>query len=471
MKRKDFLSLSAKLGLFLGVTPLSSCNNSKTKKDIPKDEVSLAMAQWAHKKAKGNAFGLTAPKIDKVKVAMVGFGNRGTVLLHMFDWLLKNDKAEIVAVADLLPKRVEKAVAHLKKHQDSTPKQYSGTPDAWKKAVAQADVDLVIIATPWRFHTPMVLYAMEQGKHVGCEVPIAYTMEDCWKIIETAERTQKHCMMMENCCFNREELWILNMIDQGVFGEVIHAEGAYMHDLRAHMLNDTYYQDQWRIKHHEKRNGNLYTTHGLGPVSQYMDIGRGDTYDYLTSMSSKEASLSLAAKKMGSPYTNIVCGDMNTTLIKTKKGKSIMLQFDVHTGRPYSRLNTVLGTKAVHEGYPSRLYISPEEVQWSHRWLKDEDYQEYRKKYEHPLWKSMEAIIADNKEGHGGMDFVMIYRLIHCLNKGLPLDINVYDSILWSSITPLSELSVTQNSTSVKVPDFMGGTWETPNKSEVLRVL
>ncbi len=460
MNRKDFLNLSAKAALFLGIPSLSSCE----------DEQKEQTQNFSNKTAKGSVFGLTAPKIDKVRVGIIGAGNRGAVLIQMFDWLVKNNHAEIAAISDLQPKKVEKLNEHLKKVQPKGAQLYSGNENEWKKVAERDDIDLLIIATPWELHTPMCLYGMENGKHVACEVPIAYTLEDCWKLIETAERTQKHCMMMENCCFNGEELWVLNMINQGVFGDLTHAEGAYIHDLRKHLLDETYYEDQWRIKHHLNKDGNFYTTHGLGPVSQYMDIGRGDTYDHVVSMSSREKSLSDAAKKHNSPFTNIKCGDMNTTLIKTKLGKSIMLQFDVHTGRPYNRLNTVVGTKAVHEGYPSRLYINEEELAWwGHKWLDDQQYKDYREKYDHPLWNKLKTQISDNAVGHGGMDFVMIYRLIRCLNKGLPLDINVYDSVLWSAITPLSELSVAQNSASIKVPDFTGGTWKTKRPTEMLR--
>ena len=460
MNRKDFLNLSAKAALFLGISSFSSCE----------DEQKEQTQNLSNKSAKGSVFGLTAPKINKVRVGIIGAGNRGAVLIQMFDWLIQNNHAEIVAISDLQPKKVEKLNEHLKKVQPKGAQLYSGSENEWKKVAERDDIDLLIIATPWEWHTPMCLYGMENGKHVACEVPIAYTLEDCWKLIETAERTQKHCMMMENCCFNGEELWVLNMINQGVFGDLTHAEGAYIHDLRKHLLDETYYEDQWRIKHHLNKDGNFYTTHGLGPVSQYMDIGRGDTYDHVVSMSSREKSLSDAAKKHNSPFTNIKCGDMNTTLIKTKLGKSIMLQFDVHTGRPYNRLNTVVGTKAVHEGYPSRLYINEEELAWwGHKWLNDQQYKEYREKYDHPLWNKLKTQISDNAVGHGGMDFVMIYRLIRCLNKGLPLDINVYDSVLWSAITPLSELSVAQNSASIKVPDFTGGTWKTKRPTEMLR--
>lgn len=460
MNRKDFLSISSKAAMFLGVSSFVSCEN-EVKEKIEKATLHTA---------KGSMFGFAAPKIEKVRVGIIGCGNRGQVLVKMFDWLAQNNHAEVVAIADLQKDKTNKVAEHIKSVSGKDVVEYHGSSDEWKKLVDRDDIDMLLITTPWEWHTPMALYGMEKGKHVACEVPIAYTLEDCWKLIETAERTQKHCIMLENCCYNNEELWVLNMINQGVFGDLTHAEGAYIHDLRKHLLDDKYYEDQWRIKHHVTKDGNFYTTHGLGPISQYMDIGRGDTYDHVVSMSSREKSLSDAAKAHNSPHTNIKCGDMNTTMIKTKLGKTIMLQFDVHTGRPYNRLNTVVGTKAVHEGYPSRLYINEEELAWwGHNWLDEEKYKEYREKYNHPLWAKLKSQISDNAIGHGGMDFVMIYRLIRCLNQGISLDMNVYDGVLWSAITPLSELSVAQNSTSVKVPDFTGGTWKNKNTTEMLR--
>lgn len=467
MKRKDFLNISTKAALFLGIAPSIACSNNQHKTE--KEVVRHKFNELLNKKSLGSVFGLTAPKIDKVRVAIIGAGNRGDVLIQMFDWLIQNNFAEIIAISDLRQEKVEKLNTRLKNVQPKGADLYYGNETEWQKVAERDDVDLLIIATPWEWHTPMAIYGMENGKHVACEVPIAYTLEDCWKIVETAEKTQKHCIMLENCCFNGEELWILNMINQGVFGNLTHAEGAYIHDLRMHMLHNTYYENQWRLKHHAERDGNFYTTHGLGPVSQYMDIGRGDTYDYLTSMSSLEQSLSEAAQKANHPIKHFKCGDMNTTLIKTKLGKTIMLQFDVHTGRPYNRLNTLAGTKAVHMGYPSRLYIGKDELQWGHSWLNNEEYKEYRDKYDHPLWQKLKTQISENAVGHGGMDFVMIYRLIKCLNEGKALDINVYDSVLWSAVTPLSEISVAEGSIPVKVPDFTGGTWTEKRPSEMLR--
>ena len=464
MKRNQFIKSIIGASTFLGL-PLSSFG--KGKKEVA-DQHLLSQDQ----NIKGDMVEFSVDPIKKVRVAMLGLGNRGKTLTQMLYWLIENDKAEIIGMSDLIESNVEKAWDGLKDIQKKKPDFYTKDENDWKNLAKREDVDLLLIATPWRWHTPMAFYGMQQGKHVASEVPIAYTLEDCYKLISTAEETRKHCMMIENCCYNDEELFVLNMIQEGVFGDLTHAEGAYIHDLRTHMLSEDYYQGQWRIQHHRNRDGNFYTTHGIGPISNYLNIGRGDTYSTLTSMSSREQSLSQAAKKARSPYSDIKCGDMNTTLMKTALGKTVMLQFDVHTGSPYSRINKVVGTGAVHAGYPSRLYIdSPEELKyWGHNWLDDEAYGEYKEKYRHPLIGKLQTISEDYKQGHGGMDFVMIYRLISCLNQGVPLDQTIYDSIIWSAITPLSEISVA-NGQSVDFPDFTGDTWKKSRELEIMREL
>jgi len=431
----------------------------------------VACATEKENQASGGSYmgDFAAPKLDIIRIALIGVGARGSGHAKQ---LASIEGTEIVAIADVYEDLVDHSVNNCiavgkGRHQNIA--RYFGAEGEWRKMLVEVKPDAVFISTNWNNHAPMAIETMKQGAHAFVEVPIAVTLQEMWDIVDTSEQTQKHCMMMENCCFNGEELWVLNMINEGVFGDVNHAEGAYIHDLRKHMMDETYYEDQWRIKHHQTKNGNFYTGHGLGPVSFYMDIGRGDNYDHLVSMSSKEQSLSEAAVKNNFWATEFACGDMNTTLIKTKLGRSIMLQFDTHTGRPYSRLNTVTGTKAVHQGYPSRLYVGHNELQWGHSWLKDQEYREYRERYDHPLWKRLREQIDANAVGHGGMDFVMIYRLIRCLNQGLPLDINLYDSVLWSAITPLSQISVANNSASTKVPDFTGGSWVNKRKNEVLR--
>ena len=457
MNRKHFIKSIASVSAFLGF-PLGANASAQ--------EINSLLAE---ERGNGSMIGFNTTPIEKVRVGIIGLGNRGMVLLKMFEWLIKNNKAEIVALCDLKAEKTQKAVDFVSKHQSKKTEQYTGKEYTWEKLAKRDDIDLLLIATPWKWHTPMAIYGMEKGKHVAVEVPISYTIEDCWKIIETTERTKKHCIMLENCNYNDEELFILNMIEEGVFGELTHAECAYIHDLRKHLLDEHYYEDQWRLKHHQDRDGNFYTTHGIGPVSFYYKIGRGDMFTHLSSMSSKEVGLSEAAQRQGKDM-NITCGDMNTTLIKTAKGRTVMMQFDVHTGRPYDRINKLCGTKAVHNGYPSRLYIDKEELAyWGHQWLNQKEYQTYRDKYTHPMITQLRSKMELFKEGHGGMDFVMIYRLICCLNKGLPLDMNVYDGVIWSSITPLSEISVASNSNAIKMPDFMGGLWKEEQDLEIMR--
>ena len=461
MQRKDFLQSLIGASAVIGL-PFTSLGADNT--------TIQELINNTKRAVNGSMFGFSADPIKKVRVGIIGLGNRGNTLLEMFQYLVENEMAEIIALSDISEKKVNKAAEKLAIWQNKKPSLYYQSASEWKKLTTRDDIDLVIIATPWDLHTPMAIYSMENGKHVGSEVPVASTIEDCWKIIETAERTQKHCMMMENCNYNEEELWVLNMIQEGVFGDITHTEGAYLHDLRDLLLHDTYYEGQWRLHEHAERDGNFYTTHGLGPIAFYLGIGRGDTFSHLTSMSSRELNLSIAAKQYNHPIQTYKCGDMNNTMIKTEKGKTILLQFDVHTGRPYSRINKVVGTKAVHDGYPSRLYIEGEKPEyWGHNWLEEKAYKEYKSKYQHPIIKKLKTVSQGFKQGHGGMDFVMIYRMIRCLNLGLPLDINVYDSILWSAITPLSELSVAANSQSIIVPDFTGGTWRKENPLEIMR--
>lgn len=461
MKRKKFLQSILGASAFLGI-PLTSLGTN--------DTTIQELINNTKKPISGSMFRFSAAPIKKVRVGIIGLGNRGNTLLEMLKYLVENNHAEIIALSDISEKKLTTAANKLAVWQDKKVSLYYNSETEWQQLAKKDDIDLVIIATPWKLHAPMAIYCMKNGKHVASEVPISSTIEDCWAIIQTAEHTQKHCVMMENCNYNEEELWILNMIQEGVFGDITHAEGAYLHDLRALLLDDTYYENQWRLHEHANRNGNFYTTHGLGPIAFYLNIGRGDRFTHLTSMSSRELNLSLAAKQARHPIQSYKCGDMNNTLIKTEKGKSILLQFDVHTGRPYSRINKVVGTKAVHDGYPSRLYIDSEKPEyWGHNWLNNEYYNQYKGKYQHPITKKLKTISSGFKQGHGGMDFIMIYRLIRCLNLGLPLDINVYDSIMWSAITPLSELSVATNSQSIIIPDFTGGTWEAENSLEIMR--
>lgn len=459
MKRKHFLHL---LGAGAAMLPFGSRGNSASMRRID-----ALLAQ--DKKAKGSMVGYADDPIPTVRIALIGCGNRGKGLAQMLHTLIQEGKAELVAICDLIPTNTDAVLSDLTGITTKAPKVYLGGEHDWKQAVKRDDVDLVLVCTPWRLHTPMALEAMRAGKHVATEVPIAYTLPDCWDLVETAEATRRHCIMLENCCYNEEELWVMQMVQDGVFGDLTHAEGAYLHDLRAHMVSRDYYQGQWRLNQHLRRDGNFYTTHGLGPIAMYMDIDRGDRFDHLTSMSSREANLTEALKRNGR-QDEVRCGDMNTTMIRTAKGRTIMLQFDVHTGRPYSRINKLVGTNAVHDGYPSRLFLDGKDLEmWGHKWLDEEAYAGMRKKHVHHITRNQDALSDKQKRGHGGMDFIMISRLITALNLGKPLDLNVYDGAAWSAITPLSELSVATGSHAVPIPDFTGGTWKRERLHEIQR--
>ena len=456
MRRLDFLRVGGLLGLG-GV--LSSFTRPTDAASL--DEVLATKIKTAG--LTGSAFDLSVAPISRVRVAVFGLGNRGQSLIDMLNWLVQEGHAEITAISDINPAKIEKAAARIGEFQKDAPRAFTGSDTAWKAACSTELADLALICTPWEWHTPMAAHAMRQGLHAASEVPIATTYQEGIDLVQVAEETQRHCIMLENCCYNGEELWILNMIQEGVFGTLTHAECAYLHDLRAMMLDPTYYEDRWRLKHHLYRNGNLYTTHGLGPVCMYFDILRGDTLSHLVSMSSREAALSEALENSGEAALQdmarrVKCGDVNTTLIRTVGGKSIVLQFDTHTGRPYNRLDKVVGSKAAHYGYPSRMYVD-HGPSWGHSWLEDADTAEMRDRYAHPLWTRLQALAAEHKQGHGGMDFIMMYRLIRCLSQGLPLDLNVYDGVLWSMVGILGEESVARGSVRVDVPDLTGGRW------------
>ncbi|MCP3929155.1 MAG: Gfo/Idh/MocA family oxidoreductase [Bacteroidetes bacterium] len=451
-KRRDFLKKSALTSIAMGLLGPSFAN----KKGHPSDYLNEVING---KPAKGKSvIGLRSQPIKQVKVAMLGLGNRGSSQMRLVNALYP-DKAKIVAVCDVREKQVDKAMDYLKENGGQKPDTYTDSLDAWKEMVKRDDVDLVVITTPWNDHTPMCVYSMKQGKHVAVEVPAALSVEDCWKLVDTAEATQRNCMMLENVCYGDEELWVLNMAKKGVFGTLTYAEAAYIHNLRDLLFGDAYY-NKWRMRHHITTDSNLYPTHGLGPVAQYMGIDRGDRFDYLVSMSSLQASLSEHSQTVNQDNefynrTDFKHGDLNNSMIKTAKGRTILVQHDVVTPRPYNRLNLLAGTKGCHEGYPSRLAIDGK----GHGWLPKEKYEEYRETYRHSIWDELKEPIKKNG-GHGGMDFVQIYRLIDRFNKGLPLDMDVYDAASWSVVTPLSELSVQLGSVPIQFPDFTRGRWK-----------
>lgn len=398
--------------------------------------------------------GVPFEKREKVRLGIIGSGERGKSMIHDF---LGIEDLEIIAICDNNKENAEVGKVRLEKAGRPSPALYTNGDFAYRDLCKREDLDFIYIATPWKWHAPMAIEAMKNGKHVGVEVPMATTMKDLWKIINTSEKTRKHCIMLENVCFNHTELMVLNMVRDGVFGEITHGEAAYIHDLRR-ILNEDRSEGLWRRDWHRKLDGNLYPTHGLGPVANYMDINRGDRFDFLVSMSSPAKSLNRYRDKTVSKDSpkwkeHYVCGDMNTSLIKTANGLSIMLQHDVSTPRPYDRINHIQGTKGTFRDYPKRLYIDGQEG--GHRFT---DLDKAKAKYEHWLWKKLGTQARNG--GHGGMDYIMAWRIVQWFREGLVPDIDVYDGASWSAPFPLSAESVRYNSIPIKFPDFTRGRWQ-----------
>lgn len=402
-----------------------------------------------------------AQKLEKVKVAIIGVGARGSGHISQ---LATIEGVQVVGICDLNEGRAKRSADNVTK-KGHTPKTYTGDENAWKTMLTETKPDAVFIATPWDHHAPMCVAAMKAGAHAFSEVPIAYTLKEMWEIVDTSEATGRHCMMMENVNYGREELIYLNMVRQGVIGELLHGEAAYIHELRGQMENGDS-TGSWRTFQYADRNGNLYPTHGLGPVAQYMNLGRSeDNFGRIVSFSSPAKGRALYAaksQKLSNPEfkkLDFKGGDMSTSIIKTALGRTIMVQWDETSPRPYSRLNLIQGTKGTLAGFPNRIAIEGL-GKGHHEWAEDAAWEEIAAKYEHPLFKRL-GELAKKMGGHGGMDFLMLFRIIECLRNGEPLDQNVYEGCFWSAVGPLSEKSVAEDGAPQAFPDFTRGNWKT----------
>ena len=407
--------------------------------------------------------GFAAEPIDTVRVGIIGIGQRGRGPLKRMSYI---DGVKIVAICDRHQENIDKGQARLKKYGMPTADEYVGE-EAWKEVCQRDDIDLIYITTPWHLHTPMAVYAMEQGKHVAIEVPAATSVAECWQLVDTSERTRRHCMMLENCVYDHFELTTLNMVQQGLLGEIVHVEGGYLHSLDKFW---PLFDDNWRLKFNQAHDGDVYATHGLGPICFALNIHRGDRMTHLVAMDSNSwIGSKLSKESLGTEeFAN---GDHTATLIRTHKGKTIGLQHNVYTPRPYSRQYELTGTKGYVNKYPtpgialehdamsdSGVVPNHEDLS-SHKFLPKEAYDALIEKYRHPIQKELleKALKAG---GHGGMDFIMDYRLIYCLRNGLPLDQDVYDAAEWSCIGDLSAASIQNNSMPVAFPDFTRGEWD-----------
>jgi len=457
--RRDFMKLTlgglAAAGLSGGISTASHATTALTLPSPARKGKSMMLA--------------ACPPIPNVRIGLIGLGMRG---MEGVSRLLQVEGCSIKAVCDLLPARVERAKELVRMSGQPEPAGYTGSEEIWMELCRREDVDLVYICTPWKWHVPNAVYAMKNGKHTAVEVPAALSTEDCWDLVDTSEETRQHCMMLENCCYDFFELSTLVMARRGLLGEIMHAEAAYIHDLRWLKFDkENGYYPMWRLDYSRYHTGNPYPTHGLGPVAQIMGINQGDRMEYLTSMSTNQVGMSLYAHEKFGPESGYAgqpyfLGDMNTTLVRTTLGKTIMIQHDTTSPRPYSRIHLLSGTKGIAQKWPEQLLAFEPDA---HHWLSKEDMKRILKENEHPLSAQI-GEKARKVGGHGGMDYVMDYRLIHCLRNGLPLDQSVYDAAAWSSLVELSEISVKNSSQPVAIPDFTRGAWEDTPPWGIVRI-
>jgi predicted dehydrogenase len=451
--RRDFLKLAplAGVGMALGIRS--------------GDVAAQAPARPAGARYLG---GFAAPPIPLVRCALIGAGERGS---QHAPQLAAIPGVEIVAVSDLYADLAQAAAEACRaqggdgRHQKVA--VYHGDPERWRTMLAEVCPDAVFISTPWETHAAMAIAAMEHGAHAFVEVPLAVTLDEMWAIVDTAERTRRHCMMLENVNYGREELLYLNMVRQGVIGELLHGEAAYIHDLRFQMEQVERGTGSWRTPHYARRNGNLYPTHGLGPVAQYMNLARGeDNFARLVSFSSPargRASYAQAHYPADHQWNRLEYrgGDINTSIVKTVLGRTIMVQWDETSPRPYTRHNLVQGTRGILAGFPGRAAFDgglEGVTEDHHHWVEGEAMERLYERYEHPLYRRL-GRLAREMGGHGGMDFMMLYRAVECLREGLPLDQNIYEGCCWSAVAPLSEASVAADGAPRVFPDFTRGDW------------
>ena len=409
-----------------------------------------------------NVIGLTVPAMDTVRIGFVGLGARGPYAVDRYTYI---PGVKIVALCDVIPDNVEKVQKALENRGFPRAAGYSGDTEVYKQLCERDDIDLVYICTDWVHHTPIALYAMEHGKNVACEVPMATSLEEIWALINMSEKTRKHCMMLENCCYDFFEMSCLAMAQAGVFGDILHVEGSYLHYLDPYWGG---YWNNWRLDFNQKHKGDVYPTHGLGPIAQVLGIHRGDRFKTLVAMDTKPSNGPRAVKRMtgqnGDDFQN---GDETSTMIRTENGKTILIEHDVLTPRPYDRMYQIVGSHGFAEKYPverivlraDQLQENPASEDLSEKLLNAEEMAQLQQKYRSPILTPELEELAKKVGGHGGMDFIMDYRLIYCLRNGLPLDMDVYDMAEWCCLAELGAISIEHGSMPVEVPDFTRGAW------------
>jgi predicted dehydrogenase len=460
--RRDFLKMAGLAGLSLGTANALWAQNLEDEKKFENLPSRIENYEKNHQQ-RFNMSGYAAPKISTVRIGIIGTGNRGS---HHAGTISRITDVEIKAVADLNAERFERIKMTLL-NTDQNPEYYTGSDEVWKEMCERSDLDLILITTPTYMHAKMAIYAMEQGKHVITEVPAAVTIEECWELVKTSERTKKHCMMMENYSFMPFHMTTLNMAKQGFFGEIVHGDGAYNTSKMGNNFSKTTYWNSWWLRMYGSRKGNIYPTHGMGPIAQMMNINRGDQLDFLVSVESKDFMMKDKAKELAKedPYFEEFAkmdyrGNMSSMLIKTKQGRTLNIQHDATSPSPHNLIHGIYGTKGsvLYDPAPHRIGLG------NHLWADNKIYNELMNKYKpgllHLFEEFRKGLGADLKSGHGGSDLINVWHIIDCLRSGLPLDQDVYDAAAFSSVVELSEWSVLNNSNSIKIPDFTSGAWK-----------
>jgi predicted dehydrogenase len=409
-----------------------------------------------------SVLGLAADPIDTVRVGFVGLGMRGSSAVHRFTSV---PDSKITALCDIENDRVQKCAEYLENKGLPKAETYGGEEESWKQLCESNNVDLVYICTDWKNHTPIALYAMQCGKHVAIEVPAATTLDEIWSLIDMSEKTRKHCMMLENCIYDFFEMKTLAMVHAGALGEIIHVEGAYLHCLDPFWGE---YWDNWRLEYNKDNRGDVYPTHGIGPICHVLNIHRGDRMKTLVSMDTKSFNGSKVYEQItGTACENFVNADQTNTLIRTENGKTMLIQHDVMTPRPYDRRYQVVGTDGYAGKYPIEICClrdtSSQQTRYDalgvEKLYTGAELEQLQANYQNPLLDPEFIAHAKRMGGHGGMDFIMDYRLIYCLHHGLPLDMDVYDLAEWCCISDLSRISLENGFAPVEVPDFTRGEW------------
>ena len=439
MNRKEFIKNTALAGVSFSLFPTT--NIFTTDKDLP-----------------------------KVRLAILGVGERGK---NHLDLLLRRDDVDVVAICDVNDRVLKESKEIITKSGKKMPKIYTGDNYAWKKLLETEKLDGVVIVTPWEWHKAMIIGALDSGlKYVATEVILGITLQDHWDVVKAAEKNNAHVMMLENVCYRRDVMAVLNMVRQGLFGELIHLQGGYQHDLREVLLNDGthvyghgvefgekgFSEAHWRTEHSVHRNGDLYPTHGIGPIAQYIDINRGNRFTSLCSFSSKTRGLHNHIVKVGgenhpNAKVKFKAGDVITTSINCANGETILLQHDTYSPRPYSLGFRVQGTEGLWMDVNNSIYIQ-EKSEKNDEW---DNAQSWFDKYDHPLWKRWSK--ETKGAGHGGMDFFVIHAFVESIKRKTPTPMDVYDAAVYSAITPLSEESITLGNQTVEFPDFTEGQW------------